>query len=259
MVNSTVDTTQLWKKVKATQAASKFARDAAGDELGGVFVEAVDELTNKDTNRLSNGWIEAGRKAGVSDRAMRPIVKSKNQDKYIKKLEDQVDYWAKRLEFARFVQKSYEEKDAAALPRKDGKPRARRVKQPYYQKMKKLERRAAKRVVRAGEELEKAKGADGFIFFDADSYIQRKANRSLSTVRDKVYGGDGRTEVIGGRLVIELTNKEPHGRIVEKHPYLGHPVATAKEVVRRFGIKRVAKKYRDELKARSPMANGKAA
>lgn len=249
-----VDTRQLDRKIAATLAATVAARGRGGLALGAVFVETVDDLTPKDTNRLSNGWLEAGLEAGVSDRPMRPIVPSKDQDHYLAKLEEQVDFWAGQVQYARARMRQYERADASAMPRRDGKPRAKRVNQPFYTKMQRLEKKAVKNLRRSGEELEKARGVEGFVFFDADSYISRKAGRALSTVRTKVYGGGGRRYMAGGRQVVELTNREPHGRIVEKHPFLGHPVATAKEVVRASGAVMVGRAYKKELLARSPMA-----
>lgn len=257
MSKTTLRSSQLDEKIKATIRVAKEARKESVQEMGNLFVEAIDSLTPKDTNRLANGWIDAGRKAGVTDQPLRPIVASANQDKYISQLNEQIDFWIARIRFYEGRMRWYEEQDAKALPKKNGKRRKRRTSQPYYRKMKRLEKKSRKRLVRSIEELEKALSGDGFLFYDAESYVNRRQNRSLSTVRDKVYGGDGYVDQIGAKIIVTLINKEPHARIVEKHPHLGHPVATSLQIVRAFGIRKISKAYKKKLLEKSPMAHRK--
>lgn len=256
MARASVDNTRLMAKIKATQAVARLAAHEGGRALGGAFVAAVEPLSPRDTNRYVRAWIDAGNRAGVTSMPLPPVVASRNQDRYIEKLRAQVEFWAGRVRYARGRMAQYEQWDAAAPPRRDGSPRAKRVAQPYYKKMKRLEQTSLRRLQRAGEELAKAQqGGDGFLFFDAEGVVQRRQGRKLSTVREKVYGGTGRVWQAGTRIVVELRNREPHGVIIERHPHLGHPVATAKEIVRTAGLAPVSRAYKKELIARSPLGN----
>ena len=254
MSRFSVDSSRLRAKLRATQFAAEHAAGAAIEELGSFLVDTLEVLSPRDTNRYVRGWIDAGRKAGVTDRPLPSVVASRNQDQYLEKLEKQVEYWQDRVAYARGRIEQYQRWDAEAPPRKDGKPRSKRTAQPYYAKMVRVEQSSLKRLKRATEELAKARGSDGFVFFDVEGIAQRKQGRKLSTVREKVYGGEGRVIRGGTMAVVELRNKEPHARIVERHPHLGHPVATAKQIVAAAGARPVSNAYKKELLARSPMA-----
>lgn len=251
-----VQTQNLWRKIHATKRVSQIAKKDSGEHLGSAFVEAVVELTPKDTNRLANGWIDAGRKAGVSNRMPLPLEESSRRDQYLKQMQEEMVGFAKTISRLRGWMEFYEREDAQNPVTKSGKPRKKRTSQPYYRKLQRRVAKAEWRLDRVIEEYEKALGSEHFIFFDREAFIQRKSNRSFSTVRMEPIGGDGRVYTDGDRLIIELINREPHGTIVERHPHLGHPVATAKELVRRAGLRPVARAYLTELRAKSPMGTG---
>lgn len=259
MSRFSVDSSRMRAKLRATEYAADEARDAAVETLGAFVVDTLETLSPRDTNRYVRGWIDAGRKAGVTDKPLPPVVASRDREKVLEKLRAQVEFWQGRLDYARGRMRQYEEADATAAPRRDGKPRSKRTAQPYYAKMKRLERRSVKQLQRAGEELAKAEGSEGVIFFDMEGIVQRRQNRSLSTVRDTVYGGDGRVIRSGASGIVELINREPHATIVERHPHLGHPVATARLLIKAAGVKPVGNAYTRELLKRSPMAAHRAA
>lgn len=258
-VNSAV----LERKLRATITASRMAADAGIKELGATGVEVLVDLSPRDTNSYVNGWISAGRSAGVTDRPLFPYVESRNRSRFVQRLVDQIEetrrvaeHYESRAERYEFYVRKARENDFAAGPRKDGKPRKPRAATASHQKNIRLAkeyaakaRRARKRIDRAKEELAKVVGADTFIFFD-----NRFDGRNLSTVRTQRYGGVGIIKRVGNRRVVELTNQEPHVRPVERNPALGHPVATAKALMAAAGKASAGRAYRAELRRRSPMA-----
>jgi hypothetical protein len=254
-----VDLSRMRAKMRALEFASEHAKNRGVEAVGGLLVDVLDDLSPKDTNRYVRAWIEAGRKAGVTDRPLPALRESRDREKYLEKLRSQLEFWIGRRNYARSRMEQYERYDATAPPRKDGKPRRKRTSQPYYAKMKKLENRAGKQVERAARELTRAEGSEHFIFFDAESIVQRKQNRSLSTVRHKHYGGEGRVIRSGTTAIVELRNKEPHALPVERHPHLGHPAATAKQIVQLAGAKPAGKAYKAALARHAPGAMSRAA
>ena len=253
------DLSGLNAKLRALEFAAEHAGNASVEAIGGLLVDTLETLSPRDTNRYVRAWIQAGRDAGVTEKPMPPLRASRNRERYLEKLRAQLEFWAGRLRYARGRMEQYENHDAQARPRKDGTPRAKRTAQPYYAKMKRLARRAEKQIERAARELEKAEGSEAFVFFDVEGITQRRQGRSLSTVRDTVYGGEGRMLRHGTTAYVELRNKEPHARIVERHPHLGHPVATAKQLVRVAGVRPAGTAYRAALKQHAPGAMNRAA
>ena len=252
---TTVQTENLRRKIAATQKVADIAKADAAEPLGGAFIEAVVELTPKDTNRLANAWIDAGNKAGISDRPLMPLNRSSRHDEYLRQLQEEMVGFATLISRAQGWIDYYERLDRTDGIKKDGTPRKKRTRQRYYKKQLRYKAKAEQRLDRVIEEYEKALGSDHIIFFNREDFIQRKSNRSFSTVRDIVYGGSGRVFFDGTRMVIELISHEPHGNPVEKHPHLGHPVATAKQLVRSAGIRPVSRAYKATLRAKSPMGN----
>lgn len=242
------------RKIQATKAASTAARNAAGKEMGGIFIDAIVELTARDTNRTVDAWVQAGREAGVTDRPRIPLKPSKSRAKFLNQMRDEIAYFLGEIEKAQGWVDKYDREDQTRHSRRksNGKLPKRRKSQPFYKKQKAIIRKATKNATRAAEELAKAEGSESAIFFDANSIVQRKKNRKFTTVRAKVYGGSGSVLLDRARYIVTLINKEPQARIIEKHPHLGHPLATARAMTRRFGIQRVGRKYRNSLREQSP-------
>lgn len=255
MTTTTISTATLWRKIRATQAASSAARDAGGLEMVRVFTDAVDELVPKDTNRAANGWREAARKAGLRDVPMLTLRPSTSRAKFLEQMERELAHFVGQIERAQGWVDKYDREDATRHSRRksNGKLPKRRRSQPYYKKQKAIIRKATKNATRVAEELAKAEGNEHAIFFDANAYAQRRKNRAFTTVRDKVYGGDGFVHLDRARIIVTLVNREPHMRIIERHPHLGHPVATAKAIARVRGVRAVSRRYRNEIRDRSPL------
>lgn len=249
-----VDTSGLRRKVAEMERAGHRADIAAVRTVGAFFIEKVVELTPKDTNRAANGWLLAGRSAGVTHTPLLPYQPSSRSQDFYAKLEAQVRYYQNRVDGAEARLEQYRRADAekAGMLTRAGRPYKKRMDQPHAREIQRRLRKDQRLLRRAEEELEKARNADGgaFIFFDADGAVGRKQNRRLSTVRNKIYGGTGEMVVstVGVRVIFE--NLEPHIRIIERHPHLGHPVRTAYAMARSAGMAMAQKQWFEAFRGR---------
>jgi len=236
-----VDLRKFRERIRLLEETGREADRAVIEALGGFFVDTVTGLTPKDTNRAANGWIQAGREAGVTRRAMLPYLASSRRAVWIARLEEEIvqrERTIGRMQ-ARLEGAKAEDAKKAGLRRLDGEAYARRENQRWFKDMERRLRLYKRRLKRSHEELAKANGAESFVFFD-----QRfDARRSFSTVRVPIYGGTGRIEsdAFGDR--IELINREPHVRLIERNPNLGHPFATAVNLTRSAGFAVARDKY----------------
>lgn len=249
-INSAV----LDRKIAATARAMAGARDGSIEAMGELAVDTLVAVSPRDTNRYVNSWIDAGRKAGVSTTTPLPIVPSANQRGYLDALARQVDRLGHLIDRDARWMRLADTADMRATPRKDGKARARRADAPWYRRAAARVRSNEKRLLRARMQLADALGADSFLFFDADAVAERGNARLLSTVRTRVYGGEGETALTPAGKIVRLGTLEPHARIVEKHPGMGHPVATTRALLRANGAAVGMAAYRRLLRAASPMA-----
>jgi hypothetical protein len=252
-LTATVDADKLRQRIVETVSVAEAARRNASLGLGAAFTEAVTELTPKDTNRLHNGWVHAARDVGVTDQVPLPVEDSRHMGRFMDELLEQEKRYAEQVESHASMKKLYERQDAANPVRKDGTPRKKRTRQPYYKKILKRLRAAEKKLKRVREEIEKAAGVTGVIFFSSESVVGRNRNQAFTTVRATVYGGEGRVVVENGRTFVELRNQEPHVRVVEANPNHGHPVATALELTRGIGVTRGGHAYRRTMRDVSAM------
>lgn len=252
-ITATVTSSQLDRKVDVMFETMQVASLAAIRAKTEAWLDAFGQAAPQDTNRFVNGFINAARDAGMTSRPLLPILPSRQREQYLNKLIEQVQRFTKSLRADESFMAKYSRDDANAAPRKDGKPRKRRTNQPYFRKVQRRAEKTAKRLERAKEELQKALGDETFVFFDTDAAPQRRQNRALSTVRTGIYGGTGMVIDSGGEVIVQLTNLEPHARIVERNPRNGHPVATAHAIVNTSGRAAVFAAYNDIVTA-SPMA-----
>ncbi len=240
----------LVRDLVRAKAYNAEAHRAATLVMAEFFVKFIDDYMaeHHDTNRYINGWIAALLATGSRAVRKKAYRKSARYEQYIEKLTAQRDRAVRLLDQHERGIAQYEEWDRTAPPRKDGKPRKRRMDQPHA--IRKLERigELRKEVKRTERELRRALGSETIIFFDR--FANERRTRENHTVRHKVYGGDGRLFTIGDQLFVELGNKEPHARLVEKHPKLGHPVKAAYAALRHIGLRRASRKYMDTLAER---------
>lgn len=265
---------EVIKRVIESQMAT------TAEQVFGAYVDIIEMLSPRDSNRYLRAWQIAANDAGLPARPVLAIKASANRDQYIAALERQVALWAGEYRKHAGWRRRAEQEDAAAGLRRDGTPRARRTKQRWYKDAGRKMRAAQKNLDRAREELEKALKTEGILLIDRGHFsgLMNDAGRYASgatgtgfgfgtsrsggpgkrrrtTVRDKIYGGEGQiTTVItpfGHRTVMTLRNMEPHARIVEKR----HQVAaTAKALMRTSGVRGVEKSTRDAIRQRMKTA-----
>lgn len=245
-----VDYDGLVRDLVRAKAYSTQAHRAATLVMAEFFVKFIDGYMRKhhDTNRYINGWIGALQAVGITSVRKKAYKKSSRYERYIEKLTSQRDRAVRSLEREEEILERYRLHDALSPPRRDGKPRKRRMDQPHT--IKKLERVEwlKKQVKRTERELRRAMGSETVIFFDR--FANERRTRENHTVRHNIAGGDGRLFTIGEQLFVELGNKEPHARLVEKHPKLGHPVKAAYAALRHIGLRRASKRYMDTMAER---------
>jgi uncharacterized protein YdcH (DUF465 family) len=248
-MTATVKSDQLDRKIRAVTRAAQAGQQAGIEELGKLAVELLVDLSPRDTNRYVNGWIIAGIGARVSRIAPYMVKQSSRHQQYLDALAEQVATLERLVRLDTTRLDSARRQDATAPPRLDGKPRARRVNQPWFRQTQSRLMEREKRLKRARKQLKDALGADSFLFFGADAVAERGNKRKLSTIRTKEYGGKGRRVMTDAGVLLELINLEPHVRIVEKHPHLGHPVATTRALLRAVGAGRAIAAYKKALRA----------
>lgn len=242
-----VDYSGLVQGLIRAKAYHSEAGPAATLVMAEFFVGFIDRYmaAHHDTNRYINGWISALHSVGLTAHALKPYKKSGRHDKYIAKLQGQLDTMLRLADRLERGLDYYRLQDALAPPREDGTPRKKRMDQPHAIKKQEQLRRLEKDIVRARRELRRASEGEAIIFFDRNANERRR--RELHTVRHKIYGGAGNLIQIGHQVIVELANREPHVRLVEAHPKLGHPVKAAYAALRHIGLRRASKKYMDVM------------
>lgn len=230
-----VDTRRLMARVTVLEGNVHGALKQMGLAHVREFVWQANAMSPRDTHRYVRGWQMAGRDLGVWA-AVEPVQKSARAELHIDVLERQIT----RLEVAighveagaaekrRLVDLWFTSRGRKLTPggrrmQRDAVALETRARQMY------------KLLGRAEEELAKYNGAEGAILIDAGKHGQghrvkpthryggdparKYPNRSrrLTTVRDKVYGGQGSWQNLGGRrMVFTLHNMEPHASFVER-------------------------------------------
>lgn len=221
-----IDTARALQKLKTMGAASVEAEPIVMRELLRVFIEGINEIAPRDTNRYIRGWLLAANDVGLKVPVV-PLEPNSRRTEYLAKLAEQIDSLDKQIEgIEKRLELWYERK-------------GRRL-GAWGRKRKSELRKLRRRRVRAGEELDKALGTEYFSYFDAGSAFEAKNKRKLSTVREKIYGGKGEMFTAGGQLFVRLTNMEPHANIVEKRR---RPRDRAMERVRGSGLRRAGRAY----------------
>ena len=215
-----------------TRALPAAARDAA--VAGGrAFVEWMDMYARRDTNRYVRGWQTAFNDIGVGEpvRVSR-VVNSRKNDVYLAVLEKEEARARRELLFR-------QERLKKRLGYTKGK--VGRSERREMAIIKKLDTR----ITRIDEEIQKAQGATGLLFFD-----MYRGKRSFSTVRTRVYGGRGAVDVTDGRAVLVLRNLEPHAAILEKRYGF---VRAAADGARGQGLRRASNAHARRIARADPL------
>jgi hypothetical protein len=214
---------------RAKVLAGVQARIAADKEamvgLATVFIGEVVRNSPRDTNRFVSSFIQAGEKIGVRGFPKPGIKASSRYALYLAALVRQVESYDSWIGVWKGRARNWYEAKG-------------RTGEPYYQKIQQTIRKLERQRRRALEELEKAKGSEAIIFMDEHGDIMRTnrsaKSRDVSTVRVRVYGGDGRIVVANGQVGAVLHSKEPHANFVEKRFAV---IAKAKLTVRGAGLR----------------------
>lgn len=227
---------QLIRKVGIAAAARVAADRVAVVEIAREFTRHVADHAPKDTNRFVRSIVQAAQDVGVKGIPLPAIKASSRYQKYLVALVAQVE--------SNVYQRKWWERRAYAWYESKGRTRDK-----YYQKILSQIRKYQRWEIRSREELEKAKGNEALIFLDEHGAINRlnrsEKSRNISTVRVKVYGGDGRIVVLGGTVGAVLVSREPHANFVEKR--FG-TVAAAKAHVRGASMPGLTSQYAKQVR-----------
>lgn len=242
-----VDTGGIVAGLLRAKAFHPAAHRAATLELAEQFVRVMDAYmrVHHDTNRFINGWISALHGVGIKGIPLKRYRRSSRHDQYLELLREQLESVQRIIERDEATIARYEAYDRSAPPRKDGKPRAKRMNQHHTRGIIRRLKKYKKREKRTIRELARAEGTDSIIFFHRR--IHGRGRRDFHTVRHKIYGGAGRIFTIGPQLFVELRNLEAHARSVEANPKVGHPVKAAYAALRSFGIRRAGRAYMNKM------------
>lgn len=249
MLTFKTNTSGLEAKLAKMGAASPKLADAAVAVAAEDMVRFMTSIAPRDTQRYARGWAMAGNAAGVGSFPVPPVIQSKIADKLESRLETQLARWTGRLE----KQKGYVAYwNRLWQTRYGDKGRHDKWERDLLKKMAEADKKAAKMkllVERAKEALEafKKSGPEGALVIwgkGKDKVKNPLALSRLATVRDKAYGGTGKTFRAGGQVLVTLHNLEPHSSIVEKRERI---LARGLARVRSTGSKRMSKRFVDGL------------
>lgn len=223
------------------------AHQAATLVIAEQFVKEIDKVMkpHNDTNRYINGWIRALHAAGLNSIPVKAYSASRKREEYLRILEEQYFGLNRYADKLRNWVSLYELYDRTAPPRKDGRPRKKRMRQHHVRKVVRDLRRAEKSEAKALEIWTTALENESILFFDRRAHSKRP--RNFHTIRHKIFGGTGRIVIVGNKVIVELNNLEAHPRLVERNPKIGHPVRTAYNKLRSFGLRRASNRYMDTL------------
>jgi len=205
MIKALVKIDPLKNRIARAVANAPAAKAVAASIWGAKFIELMDKRAPRDTNRYVNGWLQAGRGAGVSSLPDHPLRPTQSQ--YLFRLEQQYFREVKRLALLELdLRIWYEQKTG-------------RKKRGYYNKLKRAVEKARERVARSEEEIKKASGdANVIVIGGRKSRAKNPVGKlsGLATVRLNQYGGEGSLKMVGTTAILTLHNKEPHCKLVER-------------------------------------------
>lgn len=243
------------QKIQAAMAQRDRVGEVAVREMGTVFVDAIEAIAPRDTQRFVRAYQEAGNRAGLPPRAVLPVVASRQREKFIEALEKQVEFWDREAARFQYLIDRADAQDAAAGPRKDGRARKLRRNQAWYKKAVRLGRKSVEERERAIATLGDALGSESFLLFDKGRFLNgskrsgygKRGKRFRTTIRTKIHGGDGWITTAGPVALLTLHNKESHATIVARAARHGRPVDFALAAVKGVGGARITKKVAREI------------
>lgn len=210
MFRMRLDTREWQRKARAMAQASPAARKAAVKLIAVEVVKDVVVKAPRDTCRFVRGWGQALNASGAGSVPLPALKTTGRYDQYLRALTRQLRKWD-------FIVKRYERG-------------ARRDK--WY-------RRAVRNRDKALEQLRRFdEGGETAILIN--KFRTGRFEGGMTTVRHKVYGGEGHIVDAGDRSYVYLRNLEPHATFVEMN------TAVLKRSIDRFrgsGLHRVTDRY----------------
>lgn len=224
------DISGLQRKMGAVLAELPDAGKQLVGGMGHTFIAFTQTASPRDTQRYVAGWAQAGNAAGVGPFAVPAIGTSKYFERAVKRLEAQLRWFESRAQYwAKIVENRYVAKNRSDRWKRDAE-RKRDVRM--------------RRAQRARDQLEKLTGTS--IVIGLWSSIGGKTGHKISTtVREKIYGGEGSLYPTEHGYEIKLKNAEPHASIVEKKYRI---VRRARAAARTEAIQFLARHYKDRIR-----------
>ena len=226
MSNVKVDAANLMRKFKRLrEQLPEAGMEALKGLMGGqgVMGLVVAECPT-DTNRLLIGYSEAARQAELPPPAggwpRLAIGPSKYTDRYIQRLTDQLESLEKKKDWIVASDRSWSTRKGA----RTGEMR------PF----------AARHLKRVNTAIEKTRadlatiGVTDILMRGGDSRLRQYS------LRQKIYGGEGRSWRVMGGVFVRIHNKEPHASTVDK---MHRSFSTALTLMKSVGLVRVKKKF----------------
>lgn len=261
---ASVDDSAARKKAALAEANTKLVGERTVRELGTVFVDMIERVSPRDTNRFVRAYQMAGNDAGLPPRAVLPINPSSRRDEWIRALEKQAEYWQGQVRYYGRLIDLADRADRESGPKKNGTARKRRSSSPSYRRYQRERTKAEKEVDKSFATLREALGSEGFLLFDKGGFAEGrqarygKRKRFRTTIRTKDYGGTGSLETVGTISLLTLHNREPHATIVARSARHGRPVDFALAAVRALGGETLRKSTADAIAAVSGYQRGRA-
>lgn len=250
MIKFTTSTSGLDRLIARLDKAGPRAAEMAATAVASDVVGFMLTIAPRDTNRYARGWAQAGNKAGAGPFPLPPVIKSAYADKLAARLDTQLVRYQKMLDSQQryfnywdlLYQRRYVEKNRTGKWARDAQ-RKRDAVAKKLDRLKELVERA-----KAAVEMFDKGNVDGALVIWGKGAKQVKNPLAFSrqaTVRDKIYGGDGRMFKADGRVFITIHNLEPHSSIIEKkHRVLARAMARA----RTTGLQRMSRKALAEIR-----------
>lgn len=225
-----VDTSVFRAGVRRMRAARPAARRSAVDLMTDRFTVEVARISPRSTNRYVRGWMLAAADVGSRPLPVPALQRDRNRERIEQRLNYEESYWRGQVRYWTTRKSQYE--------------RSGRTAEPYYRTITRQLRNATKRVEQAQRVLEEFLADTEGVALAVYRSRGKKGNSLGVSLRTKIYGGTGRVVGSGRETVVELTNLEPHWRIVEKnHRVLFRAVGA----IRRFGGRKVSRKYLESV------------
>ena len=232
MYTVVTSTKGIKKQIKAYQRRRSVARDKVLNLQVARVADEIMRTAPRDTNRYVRGYAQAFNQAGVGPLPVPAINPSSHANRIRQRLSRQYRWAARRLAMWYGV-----------VPGSTVVTAPGRTKDKWYRKL-------IKQRDKAWDQIQKFTETSILIGGRKTQYdlvhgnITNLSLSSLATVRDKIYGGEGRRINLGGRTVIVVKNLEPHTNFVERRSRI---MRKALDKARGTGLRRISNKYTKEL------------